>query len=281
MFISVSLSFSFSVERMNDLFFHITLYLSQFHDHYSSLVFVCVCVCVQVMTPESMNKLADQYTSSSSGLVDYMCCFREFLTDLSSANFLPKMQTSSSFDGDLEGGGGGGSSGGGPMQLPTGHLCRSSGPLHPWDFQYKRERHAMPYWNTAATAKDVLLADAFTPLPVPAANIKSAANLNDSERETLLAQYPAKVLSICSKCYVAFLPQWKSLRNELQRAQIASQRGSIIVDKFQAILEHYGSQLSKSEWGTLVRSFRGMGLQDVVKFDDFLRVCMIVKASCA
>jgi hypothetical protein len=212
------------------------------------------------MTPERMNKLAEQY-SSSSGLVDYIRCFREFLTDISSSNFPIKEESE-------------------PYRAHPTHAARDKGASHPWDFQYKREaKHAMPYWVTAATIKEGPVET--STVYIPAANEKSTSKYTDAEKEALLAQYSAKVLHICSKCYVAFIAMWKDLRNELTRSQIISQRGSIIVERFQAILEHYGASLSKGEWGTVVRAFRGTGLQDVVKFDDFLRVCMVVKGGYA
>ena len=109
--------------------------------------------------------------------------------------------------------------------------------------------------------------------------MKTAGALSDIEKEALLSQYAANSLKVCSKCYKMFQPMIKELRNELQRAQIISQRGSILTNKFLAILELYSVRLSKSDVGIITRSFRGTGLQDVVKFDEFLRVCTIVKST--
>ena len=206
------------------------------------------------MTADRMNELASKYTGTN-GLVDYMVCFREFLTDISSENFPVKDQYE-------------------PYRAHPSHVPRDKGASHPWDFEYKKDK-VVPYWFTATSVREGPPPEA--PVPVPAANEKSTTNFTEAERNALLGQYNPKTLSICSKCYTSFLPVWKALRNELTRSQIISQRGSIIVERFQAILEHFGARLSKGEWGTVVRSFRGTGLQDVVKFDDFLRVCMVVK----
>jgi len=208
------------------------------------------------MTAERMNQLAAKYTGTN-GLVDYMVCFREFLTDISSGNFAVKEEYE-------------------PYRAHPAHVPRDKGASHPWDFQYKKEKQ-VPYWFTATSVREGPAPEA--PVPIPAANEKSTNSLTEAEKSALLAQYNPKTLSICSKCYAAFLPVWKALRNELTRSQIISQRGSIIVERFQAILEHFGARLTKGEWGTVVRSFRGTGLQDVVKFDDFLRVCMLVKGN--
>lgn len=211
-----------------------------------------------LMSAARMSKLADKYTNST-GLVDYMCCFREFLTDISSGNFAVKEEYE-------------------PYLAHAAHIARDKSASHPWDFQYHREKHAMPYWATANAVKEG--PPAMAPVLVPGVNEKATSKFSAAEKDALLGQFSAKILNICSKCYVAFLPMWKALRNELTRSQITSQRGSIIVERFQVILEHYGARLGKGEWGTLVRAFRGTGLQDVVKFDDFLRVCMLVKGTC-
>ena len=206
------------------------------------------------MSADRMNELASKYTGTN-GLVDYMVCFREFLTDLSSGNFAVKDHYE-------------------PYRAHPSHVARDKGASHPWDFEYKKDK-VVPYWFTATSVRDGPAPE--PPVPIPAANEKSTNNFTEAERAALLGQYNPKTLSICSKCYTAFLPVWKALRNELTRSQIISQRGSIIVERFQAILEHFGARLSKGDWGTVVRAFRGTGLQDVVKFDDFLRVCMVVK----
>ena len=210
------------------------------------------------MTPEAMNKLADSYVVSS-GLIDYSACFRDYLFNLSG-----------SF----------GSIGPSAFRAPEGAKSRDQKASHPWDFKYGREKHQLPYWYMSRhQARESRLEDAPSRIAIPNPQTKSAHDLNDTEKQALLEQYPAKVLAVCSKCYEGFVPVWKDLRNELTRAQIVSQRGSILTSKFLAILELYGVRLSKSEIGTIIRSFRGMGIQDVVKFDEFLRVCLIVKSS--
>jgi hypothetical protein len=137
------------------------------------------------MTAERMSKLADQY-SSSSGLVDYMRCFREFLTDITVNNFPIKNDVDT------------------PYRAQITHQARDKGSSHPWEFQYKREtRHAMPYWVTANTVKEILPYDAVSSIILPAANEKATSKYSDAEKEALFAQYTPKVLHICSKCYVA------------------------------------------------------------------------------
>jgi hypothetical protein len=69
------------------------------------------------------------------------------------------------------------------------------------------------------------------------------------------------------------------MRNQMKKAQIPSQRGSILTVHFLSLLEANGIILSKQDLGTVVRTFRGTGMQDVVKFDEFFRVCLLMKDS--
>ena len=71
----------------------------------------------------------------------------------------------------------------------------------------------------------------------------------------------------------------KTIRNEFKRAQINSKNGCILASTFLAILEHFGVRLSSSELAIIARSFREFGtLQaDVIKYDEFLRVCLVSK----
>ena len=67
------------------------------------------------------------------------------------------------------------------------------------------------------------------------------------------------------------------MRSQLKKRQVANQRGSILAVNFIAVLEDNGIILDKKEIGTLVKNFRGPGLQDVVKYDEFFKVCLLAK----
>lgn len=183
-----------------------------------------------------------------------------------------------------EGAGTGGGSDVGTFKAAEAPKARESGPLHPWEFDYKRDKHpAHPYWHGAALAKDPHHPHSH-PHPPPLSTRRPAAGgggeLSSEERGALLSQYEPKVLSACSKCYDAFAPAWGEVRNELARAQVPSKKGTMVSTKFVTALHLLGAQLSKSEVGCLVRGFRGLGLQEVVNHDEFLRVCLLVKGSC-
>lgn len=213
------------------------------------------------MSPEAMNKLADQYTLSN-GLVNYLLLFRQYLSDMgersSTAAPLGKSRSMTSFDPES-----------------------TEKPIHPWEFGYKRERKMEhPYWQQAASVpKDAeetkALSNKF--ITVPPASEKSADQLTSVEKELLLSQFQPAVLQLCNRCYHLFAPFWRPLRSQLKKSQIATQRGSILTTHFLSILEANGIALRKTELGLIVKNFRGIGMQDIVRFDDFLRVCMLVK----
>jgi len=86
-----------------------------------------------------------------------------------------------------------------------------------------------------------------------------------------------KVLSICAKSYKTIAPIWRQVRSQLKKKQVITQKGVILATNFISILEENGVILDKKEIGTLVKVFRGPGMQDVVKYDEFLRVCLLMK----
>jgi len=157
---------------------------------------------------------------------------------------------------------------------------RETGSAHPWDFGYKRDMSSEtspPYWKTACADRKAYGATVIhfggsvgESFPV---HQRASVALRETERENMIAKYDAKVINICEKCYKVYQPIWRSLRMELKRGQLSSYRGCILKTSFVAILEHYGVKLSRTEIGTIVRVFRTPSMQDVVNFDDFLKVC--------
>lgn len=210
------------------------------------------------MTPEVMNRLADEYTTTS-GLVDYLSCFRNYLHDMVGNE--PPSNTINAF------------------KRAEKSKSKELKALHPWEFDYHREKHDVPYWRSASSLPREINLNPQAPVIVPTPDQKLATDLTSTEKAALLSQYDAGVLSVCGQCYSEFVPIWRNLRNEFKRGQITSQRGSILTVNFLAILEHYGvtKSISKSSLGSIVRAFRGLGMQDVVKYDEFLRVCLLMK----
>jgi hypothetical protein len=215
------------------------------------------------MTPEKINKLADQF-SLSNGLVNYLLLFRTYLSDIGgNQNSLMKARSMSA--------------------LPASD---TGSKVHPWDFGYQRDRHSrrdvnhQPYWQQASSvpkpAEDTKrLSLKFT--MIPSATEKSAEQLSAVEQQQLLAQFQPGVLQLCRRCYRMFAPIWRPLRNACKKQQIPTQKGSILTTHFVAILEENGITLRNTELGVIVKNFRGAGMQDIVRYDDFMRVCMLVK----
>lgn len=229
------------------------------------------------MTPEAMNKLADQYTLSN-GLVNYLLLFRQYLGELTSTQGGMRASTAAV-----------GKSRSVPDLILTSgmsndsphHIAHDSGPVHPWEFTYKREKHmAHPYWHDATAAPrehDERALHSIKLSALPSSADKDADSLNPQEKALLLSQYQPPMIQLAARCAQLFAPIFRQLRAQLKKAQIVNQKGSILTTHFLNVLEFNGIQLRKSELGLIVKNFRGMGMQDIVRYDDFLRVCMLVK----
>lgn len=217
---------------------------------------------LQSMSPEAMNKLADEYTYSN-GLVDYLACFRTFLNGM--VNSIPKATKKGENSLILTS----------PVKTQ-----KQLGALHPWEFDYKREfKQDQPYWQSASSLPRDVLNAVKLPADIPSASEKPASNLSMTEKELLLKKFEASALNTCSKCYKSFHANLKDIINDFKRRQIISQKGCIMSDGFREVLGLYDVKISKAEMGNLVRIFRGFGMPDVVRYDEFLRVCLIVKGN--
>ena len=137
--------------------------------------------------------------------------------------------------------------------------------------------------NTVAASNRTLTTAGFTDFRETSSNTsrsKSNGNLSNSDRSAILSKYDPRAVSVCAKCHEIFFPIWRAVRNEFKRAQISSKYGCILVNPFLAILYHFGLRLSSSEIGVLSRTFREPGSTvDVIKYDDFLRICLVSKAT--
>lgn len=228
------------------------------------------------MTAEAMNKLADNYTQSS-GLVNYLLLFRNFLNDLTkNSSTVSKVRSLPALDvtGTV----------GNPETL-AGH---DSGPTHPWEFGYKREKHRdHPYWQSATAipkeqeaSRQFQESQKLNELQALSPTEKNISNLlaSTKDKELLLAQYPKTLLGLCSKCYDILSLNWRQIRNQFKKQQLNTQKGVVLTTHFIDILETNGATLSKKEFGYLIKHFRGVSpSQDIVRYDDFLRICMLMK----
>ncbi len=207
----------------------------------------------KTMSAQTMSSLADRY-DAGYGLVNYLACFRTYLTSMTANQEVPHKSK------DPE---------------PTKDDFK---PLHPWDFEYKREKHSEPYWSTASNNLRDPAAQSGPEVDPSVALTKSAKVVTAEEKAALLAQYPERCLKGCTKVFKRVAKEmgaWTSLRNEMKNGQINSQPGKLLTTNFYAMMDKYGVKLSISEMGAVVRAFRGLGMQDVIKYNEFLRVCLL------
>jgi hypothetical protein len=224
------------------------------------------------MTAEAMNKLADAYTQSS-GLVNYLLLFRKFLNDLTKNSSLGVSQSVPILDMTSFG--------------DTGHH-HDGGATHPWQFGYKREKHQdHPYWHSATSiqkehesAKQFQESVKLNELQSMSPTEKNISTIMGStnDKELLLSQYPKPLLALCARCYSISAANWRQIRNQFKKQQVNSNKGVIVTTNFIDIMEKNGISLSKKEFGYIIKYFRGVSpSQDLVRFDDFLRICMLMK----
>jgi Ca2+-binding EF-hand superfamily protein len=209
-----------------------------------------------VMNAETMSKLADRY-DAGFGLINYLACFRTYLTAMTSTAIAPEKKE----------------------RTNKGAPVRDHGANHPWQFEYeKRGKHSQPYWSSATAQPKNVHAAQEQAVPVPDANHRAAHQLSDIEKQTLLSKYEPKVLNACKRVYAICGDggaAWKELRNEMKVHQINSQRGCILTTNWYKLCESYNIKLSISAMGALTRAFRGLGNQDVIKYNDLVRVCTL------
>jgi len=218
----------------------------------------------RAMSPKTMSGLADKY-DAGFGLVNYLACFRTYLTAMTAQNVAVVKES--------------------PKDLArVSTEVREKNAHHPWEFNYvKKQKHgANPYWKDATQAPKDVNAIAATEVNVPSAIDRGAHQLSEAEKQALLSHYDQRVLSACAKIYRDMGhggPQWKELRNEMKKAQINSQRGCILTTKWYAFAEKYNIKLGIAASNAVTRAFRGLGNQDVIKYNDLVRVCTLVESS--
>jgi Ca2+-binding EF-hand superfamily protein len=214
----------------------------------------------KALKDDTILRILSDYTLSN-GLMDYLTCFREMVLRDNNRTAGLKSSSSSSL-----------------MIKPNQKELFA---LHPWEFDYKKGSKN-PYWQQATSlAREVNVEPnlSTSSVTIPSSNDKTVSHLKENEKSAILSQYSDQILQLCSRSYEAFIPVWRELRNEFKKNQIVSQRGTIVTEKFLEILERHQVNLKKNDLGLIIRAFRGLGMQDVVKFDEYLRVCLLVKSS--
>lgn len=215
---------------------------------------------MQRLSEEDKENLAVRF-AADGGNVDYVSCFREYLTTFAEQSMMRSMSASgiTRFQG-----------------YQHNHR-KAAKPLHPWEFEYRREYNTFnPYIPNMNLHKKLTLLD-----HARAKTFPIIVHPKEPEKETaaLLLKFEAKILSICKKC-ANFLPlmDTKYLEHEFRSCEGRAMRNGVISAKsFQSVLRSYCKMLSSIEMGSLLRAFRVSSKEKDVNYHTFLEVCAAMK----
>lgn len=197
--------------------------------------------------------IADKYSKISRSEVDYISCFRKFLNDLA-------------------------------------HTEAPAKNTNPFNIQGAAVPKLALFKNNTYQPKDIQQAtrpNTMSGLPpispfVPSVDGTMTSFTQDFEminKEAILKKYSPKTITACCRCYEILLPNWRALRQEMKKNQLAKERNCVDAATFLQILEKYGLRISKKDLGYMIRTFRLSPTEDAVKYDEFLRVCIISKSA--
>jgi hypothetical protein len=150
------------------------------------------------------------------------------------------------------------------------------------DFVYNRDsslhgKNILPYWKTASQLKAELL-DNGTMLPSKISTSSAASTLGSTfstsevDRIAILNKYDTNVINICKSCNKNLLSKWPVIRKEFKSAQCAN--GRVKAAAFVAITDNAGLRVNSKDMAKLIWAF-GCRDDDTVKFDNFLRLCLV------
>jgi hypothetical protein len=229
--------------------------------------------------------------STGGNKIDYVGCMRKFLTQSES-----KMgRTSSS-----------------AFQPRATTQAREIKPRHPWEFEYKRLQNAGPdmehpshipessrekgtlYWQQACAAPRADVKKAMLdPMHQRGKKINAAdllkSGYSDREKARLFNQFEnnPKLFHLFRKTYKAIGSDsnWKRIRSEFKKVAEAPRPTSIknsidvTTDNFHDVLhEFHLDGITNSDVYTLSHAFRGKGMPEVVRVDEFWATLKIIDA---
>ena len=220
--------------------------------------------------------IADKYSKLSKSEVDYLSCFRKFLNDL--AHTEEPARNTNPFA---------------PQGIQSTRLLKAQ---HPWEFDYQRNdtRAGVPrvpfFKNNTSQPKDIEqprpntiaglppLSPSHTSLALQGTMTSFTQDFELIDKEAILKKYSTKAITACYRCYENLLPNWRALRQDLKKHQLLKYRNCVDASTFLHLLEKYGLRISKKDLGYMIRTFRLSPTEDAVKYDEFLRVCIISKS---
>jgi hypothetical protein len=208
-------------------------------------------------------------TGRGGNNVDYIACFRLYLSKFAEQAASAHSKTSSS----------------GGFKPYSHNQRRQARPLHPWEFQYRREVSTFnPYIPLINTSKKLTVLDHARAKNFPRPHAGDASVKDDSAEVLALGgKYEAKVLAVCKKCADCLpLMDARYLEHEFRSCEgRAARTGFLPQASFKAILSSYCKVLSASEMGALLRAFKNAEspAPHEVNYPTFLAVCLAMKAS--
>lgn len=216
----------------------------------------------RTMSPEDINDLADRY-SSDIGLINYLACFRSLFGGNESLRMVKKI---SKVNNPV-------------LQSPSKALKPLA--THPWEFEYdKNSTSKLPYWkNCTEKPKDMekYYDDYHSKLKPTPTSTQSVASLTTTERDNFMAKYKPEVHAACDNIGTAIVTGYRQIAKDFRKKQIKNIKGCITSDNFIHVLENSGCYTTKRDLGIVINAFRGPGVSDTVRYDDFMKFTLFVK----
>ena len=105
----------------------------------------------------------------------------------------------------------------------------------------------------------------------------ASKNINLEEEKAFLSKYPLDALKVCNRAGPMITPNFRTIRSELKKVQVRGHSGVTLCVNFVAILDAFQATIHSNDQIVLFRAFKYPGIPGCIKFDDFLKVSVLVK----
>jgi Ca2+-binding EF-hand superfamily protein len=105
------------------------------------------------------------------------------------------------------------------------------------------------------------------------------SSLSSMQRNLVLDHYTPALKTTCLKIMRIIGHRWKAFVVALKSKQMNNHRGFIIASHFEGIVSDFGISLSSNDIGSICVGFRGLGSGNVLKMEEFLKVCALLRLS--
>ena len=108
--------------------------------------------------------------------------------------------------------------------------------------------------------------------------IPTLKDLTPFEKARVLSKYNDATINFCRKVYQNISAQnWKNLLFDLRQHQMNRHKGHILSETFFEILAGYRVRVNSNDMGAATMGFRGLGGGHVIRYDEFVKICRLVK----